>query len=258
MDLNHQCFETQTSGNTLVILHGLFGSARNWRGLARQLSDAYKVIVVDMPNHGGSPWLDHADYVTMADAIAVFMDTEGLAGATVLGHSMGGKAAMVLSMARPDLVAGLIVADIAPVPYAHRNDLYIEAMEAVDLTILKTRSDADAQLAQYVEDAGLRGFFLLNLVQEGEEFHWRINLTGLKQMMPALQSFPHMADGSLYGGPTLFLGGERSSFILPKHLTVIRSYFPYARHKEIRGAGHWIHTDQPMAVDAAIREFLSS
>ena len=118
-------------------------------------------------------------------------------------------------MARPDLVAGLIVADIAPVHYAHRNDLYIEAMEAVDLTSLKTRSDADAQLAPYVEDAGLRGFFLLNLVQEGEAFHWRINLTGLKQMMPALQSFPHMADGSLYGGPALFLGGERSSLFYP-------------------------------------------
>ena len=105
MDLNHQCFETETSGNTLVILHGLFGSARNWNGLARQLSDAYKVIVVDMPNHGGSPWLDHADYVTMADAVAVFMDTEGLAGATVLGHSMGGKAAMLLSITRPELVS---------------------------------------------------------------------------------------------------------------------------------------------------------
>ena len=256
MDLCHQCFETGTSGNTLVILHGLFGSARNWNGLARQLSDAYKVIVVDMPNHGGSPWLDHADYTTMADAVAVFMDTQGLTEATVLGHSMGGKAAMVLSMTRPDLVAGLIVADIAPVPYTHTNDVYIEAMEAVDLTILKTRSDADAQLAQYVEDAGLRGFFLLNLVQEGEAFYWRINLTGIKAILPELHSFPEMPDGSIYSGPVLFLDGEQSSFILPDHLHVIRSYFPHARLEEIRGAGHWVHADQPAAVVTAVRAFM--
>lgn len=256
MDLNHQCFETANSGDTLVILHGLFGSARNWNGLARQLSDAYKVIVVDMPNHGGSPWLDRADYATMADAVAVFMDSQGLAGAIVLGHSMGGKSAMVLSMTRPDLVAGLIVADIAPVPYAHRNDVYIEAMEAVDLAILQTRSDADAQLAPYVEDPGLRGFFLLNLVQEGEVFRWRINLTGLKEMMSELHGFPEMPDGSLYGGPVLFLDGAQSSYILPDHLPVIRSYFPHARLEEIRGAGHWVHADQPAAVVMAVREFM--
>ena len=256
MDLNHQCFETETSGNTLLILHGLFGSARNWRGLARQLSDAYKVIVVDMPNHGGSPWLDRADYVTMAEAIAVFMDSQGLIGATVLGHSMGGKAAMVLSMTRPELVAGLIVADIAPVPYAQRNDVYIEAMESVNLAILKTRSDADTQLAMFVEDAGLRGFFLLNLVQEGEAFRWRNNLTGLKEMLPELQSFPEMPDGSFYGGPVLFLDGEQSSYILPDHLPVIRSHFPHARLEEIRGAGHWVHADQPAAVVVVVREFM--
>lgn len=256
MDLNHQCFETASSGDTLVILHGLFGSARNWNSLARQLSDAYKVIVVDMPNHGGSPWLDRADYAMIADAVAVFMESQGLAGATVLGHSMGGKAAMVLSIALPDLVAGLIVADIAPVPYAQSHDRYIDAMEAVDLTTLKARSDADVQLARYVEDAGLRSFFLLNLVQKGEIFRWRINLTGLKEMLPELQGFPEMPDGSLYGGPVLFLGGEQSSYILPDHLPVIRSYFPHARLEEIRGAGHWIHAEQPAAVVRAVREFM--
>ena len=256
MDLNHQCFETETSRDALVILHGLFGSARNWNSFARQLSDAFKVIVVDMPNHGGSPWLDHADYPNMADALAAFIESQGLTGATVLGHSMGGKAAMVLSMVRPELISGLIVADIAPVPYAHRNDVYIDAMQAIDLTRLKTRSDADSQLASYVEDASLRGFLLLNLLQEGRTFRWRINLTGLKQMLPKLQGFPEMQTSSLYGGPVLFLGGEESSYILPYHLPVIRSYFPQARLEEIRGAGHWIHADQPLAVGMAVREFM--
>ena len=256
MDLNHQIFETESSGDTLVILHGLFGSARNWTGIARHLSAAYKVVTVDMPNHGNSPWLDDATYLNMAEAVGEFIGANGFSGATVMGHSMGGKAAMVLTLQRPDLIGRLIVADIAPVPYDHGNEEFIDAMEAVDLALVQVRADADGQLARTIDDSGLRGFFLLNLVQEGDTFSWRINLKGLKASLPALHGFPEVPDGSLYGGPVLFLDGEKSNYILPQHEDLIRAYFPHAAIEEIEGADHWIHADQPTAVMTAIRAFM--
>jgi len=256
MDLNHQIFETESSGDTLVILHGLFGSARNWTGIARQLSNAYKVVTVDMPNHGESPWLDNADYLNMASAVGDFLDGEGFGGATVMGHSMGGKSAMVLALQRPDLIGRLIVADIAPVVYEHGNEEFIDAMEAVDLSTVENRSDADGQLARHVDDPGLRGFFLLNLVQDGDTFAWRINLKGLKASLPSLHGFPDMPEGSLYGGRVLFLDGEHSHYILPEHEGLIREYFPHAEILEIEGADHWVHADQPAAVMEAVGDFM--
>ena len=256
MDLHHRIFETASSAGTLIILHGLFGSSRNWNGVARQLSNTYRIIAVDMPNHGESSWLSHANYFKLAGAIEGFIEDRGLSGSTILGHSMGGKTAMVLAMKRPDLVSGLIVADIAPVSYDHQNLRYIDGMEAIELNLINNRSEADAQLAGYVEDPRLRGFLLINLVKKQGSYSWRINLKGLKEDLPALQGFPEMPEGSLYGGSVLFLDGEHSNYILPGHEKLIKAYFPHADIQRVEGASHWIHADRPTAVIEAVHDFM--
>ncbi|MEO1552275.1 MAG: alpha/beta fold hydrolase, partial [Pseudomonadota bacterium] len=148
---------TYGEGPPLLIAHGLYGSARNWGVIAKRLSDRHAVTAVDMRNHGDSPWFDTHSYDDMAGDLAPF------AGGDVLGHSMGGKAAMVLALTQPNRVTRLVVADIAPVTYGHSQQIYIDAMRKVDLTRIEMRSDADAQLAEYVDDPGIRAFLLQSL-----------------------------------------------------------------------------------------------
>jgi esterase len=252
MSLN---FLSWGDGRPLVILHGLFGSARNWKTIGKALADDYRVIAIDMPNHGSSPWQDDVSYTAMADTVGDFLQAEGLAGAPVLGHSMGGKTAMALALMQPSLVGKLFVLDIAPVTYDHENSQYIEAMEAVDLDNLSGRRDADDTLAEWVDDPNLRGFFLLNLVRDGDGFAWQINLPALKAGLSDLHGFPEFA-GQSYDGRAWFVGGEKSDYILPAHHDLIVDLFPAAEFQTIVGAGHWVHAEKPAQVVAAIREFM--
>src|SRR6056297_358673 len=157
----------------LVIVHGLYGSGRNWGVIAKRLADSRHVVAVDQRNHGASPWFDTHSYEDMAADLADVFEETG-APCDVLGHSMGGKAAMVLALTRPDLVNSLIVADIAPVAYEHSQIQYIEAMKAVDLSRVERRSDADRALATGIEDQGIRAFLLQSL--DVKEKRWRLNL----------------------------------------------------------------------------------
>ncbi len=244
-------------GPPLVILHGLFGSARNWTSIGKALADDYRVIAVDMPNHGSSPWQDDVSYIAMAETVGDFLRSEGLAGAPVLGHSMGGKTAMALAIMQPALVGKVFVLDIAPVTYDHENRQYIEAMEAVDLDNLSGRGDADDTLAEWVDDPNLRGFFLLNLVRDGDGYAWQINLPALKAGLSDLHGFPDFT-GKSYDGPVLFVGGEKSDYILPDHHGLIGELFPASDIQSIPGAGHWVHAEKPAEVTAAIRTFMEA
>lgn len=254
MSLN---FLSWGDGPPLVILHGLFGSARNWTSIGKALADDYRVIAVDMPNHGSSPWQDDVSYTAMAQTVGSFLQREGLGSAPVLGHSMGGKTAMALALMQPELIGRLFVLDIAPVTYDHDNNLYIKAMEAVDLDNLTGRGEADDTLAEWVDDPNLRGFFLLNLVRDGDGYAWQINLPALKAGLSDLHSFPDVT-GQSYDGPALFVGGEQSDYILPAHHALIGQLFPASDIQSIPGAGHWVHAEKPAEVTAAIRTFLEA
>lgn len=254
MTLSHT---TYGDGPPLVILHGLFGSGKNWTGIAKQLAADFRVITVDLPNHGASPWQDDVSYPAMAKVVAEFLQANDLEGATVLGHSMGGKTAMALALNDASAVGRLLVLDIAPVAYDHDNRQYIEAMEAVDLAALKGRGEADETLARFIDDPGLRGFFLLNLVRDGEGFAWRINLAGLKAGLNDLHGFP-VIDGGAYGGQVQFIAGERSDYIEAAHGDTIRGLFPHATFAEVAGAGHWVHAEKPADVIALVRAFMES
>jgi len=235
----------------VLIAHGLYGSARNWGVIARRLSDSRRVIAVDMRNHGASPWFDSHGYEDMAGDLAEVI--ESLGGTwDVLGHSMGGKAAMVLALTRPELVNRLIVADIAPVPYGHSQVRYVEAMKSVDLSVVERRADAGAQLRDKVDAPDLVPFFLQALDVSGRR--WRLNLDTLAREMPKILSFPDLS-GS-YGGRVLFLSGAGSDYVAPEHRERIKALFPAARFAKIPGAGHWLHAEKPREFEAAVRAWL--
>lgn len=238
----------------ILIAHGLFGSARNWGVIARRLSDqGRRVLTVDMRNHGDSPWEASHSYPDLAEDLAQVIAAHG-GQADVLGHSMGGKAAMALALMHPGLVRRLIVADIAPVAYGHTQQHLIDAMRAVDLSRVETRRDADLQLAQHVSDAGVRAFLLQSLDVKGRA--WRLNLDALERFMPAILGWPDLAGG--FDGPTLFLSAALSDYVKPDHRPAIKALFPKAQFAKIPGAGHWLHADRPREFEAAIATFFDA
>lgn len=239
----------------LVIVHGLFGLGRNFNSVARNLADRRDVIAVDQRNHGDSFRADRHTYPDMAGDIAEVIGSLG-GKVDLLGHSMGGKAVMHLALTQPDLIRRLVVADIAPVAYGHDQSQHIDTMRALDLTDLKTRSEADRRLAAHEDDPGLRAFFLQSLDLKADPPRWKINLDVLEREMPNVLGWTG-AEGP-FDGPTLFVAGGRSDYILPEHRPVIRSLFPRARVVKLPEAGHWLHADQPREFEATVRIFLDS
>ena len=234
----------------LLIAHGLFGSARNWGSTAKRLSERRPVRVVDMRNHGGSFRSDDHSYAAMAGDLAEVIDGK----ADVLGHSMGGKAAMMLALTRPETVRKLIVADIAPVAYGHSQGHLVEAMKALPLDQVASRADADRRLAERVEDRGVRAFLLQSL--DRREKTWALNLDVLGREMEGITGWPG-TEGE-FGGPTLFLAGEDSDYVQTGHRDEIKRLFPAARIARIPGAGHWLHADAPGPFEAAVATFLDA
>jgi len=238
----------------LLIAHGLFGSARNWNVIAKRLSDERQVLTVDMRNHGESPRAETQSYGDMAEDLAQVIAAHG-GQADVLGHSMGGKASMLLALTRPDLVHKLIVADIAPVGYGHSQAHLIAAMRAVDLSKVESRRDADEQLRTAVPEDGVRAFLLQSLDVKGKR--WRLNLDVLEMEMAKITGWPETATGR-FDGPVLMLSGGASDYVTSDHRDAIKGYFPKARFAKIPGAGHWLHAEKPREFGASARAFLNA
>ncbi|MGY6705663.1 alpha/beta fold hydrolase [Roseinatronobacter sp.] len=242
---------TPTDLPPLLVVHGLFGSARNWGAIAKRLSDSRQVVSVDMRNHGESPWHDSHGYDDLAQDLAQVIKAEGVA-MDVLGHSMGGKAAMMLALTQPDLVNRLLVADIAPVAYAHSQSHLITAMRAMDISALKTRAEADAALAGSVADAGVRAFLLQSLDLRATPPRWRLNLDVLEREMDRITGWPEGVSGS-FPRPALFLSGARSDYVQPEHRPAIKALFPDAKFAKLPDAGHWLHAEAPRPFEATAR-----
>ena len=241
---------SSTESAPLLIAHGLFGSARNWGVVARRLSTTRNVTAVDMRNHGASGWSESHGYPDMAADLADIINER----TDILGHSMGGKAAMALALTRPEKLRKMVVADIAPVTYAHTQQSMIDAMRAVELDLVESRQDADAQLAERIDDAGVRAFLLQSL--NVKERRWRLNLDVLEREMSGIIGFPEL--GGVFEGPTLFLAGAESTYVTTAHRNRIKALFPKARFVRIPGAGHWLHADRPRAFEAAVTAFLDA
>lgn len=249
--LNTVLHDSHGPATPLLIAHGLFGSARNWGAIAKRLSDRGKVTAVDMRNHGHSPWHDDHGYLDMGHDLAETVRSPS----DVLGHSMGGKAAMVLALSYPEKVRRLIVADIAPVAYQHTQRHLIDAMRQVDLSSIASRREADDQLKQSVPEDSVRAFLLQSL--DVKEKRWRLNLDALDAQMDQIIGFPSL-ELPPFSGPALFLSGANSDYVLPEHRDGIKTLFPKARFAKIPNAGHWLHAENPRAFEAAARAFLDA
>jgi len=241
--------EFGSGGTPLVIAHGLFGSGRNWGVIAKRLADSRRVITVDMRNHAGSFWNADHSYTALASDLQDIIAPLGTVD--LLGHSMGGKAAMVAALNGVP-VRKLIVADIAPVAYGHTQLPLIEAMQGLDLSRIEKRSDADAALVSQIPDPTTRAFLLQSLDVKARE--WRLNLDVLADQMPDIIGFPEVS--GQFTNPTLFLTGATSDYVLPDARPKIRELFPNSRFAKIPGAGHWLHAEKPREFEAAVRVFL--
>ncbi len=260
------------SGPRVVFVHGLFGQGKNWTTIAKGLAEGHRVTLVDLPNHGHSPWTDRVDYLDMAELLAAELEHLG-EPVTLVGHSMGGKVAMQLALRRPELLRALVVVDIAPVEYplqGGRTDdpdeeaspfaAFIEAMRSMDLDRLTSRDDADAALRTAVPSRMVRSFLLQSLVREGPGtdggWRWRLNLDLLQRDLGELRGFPDPPPGAAFDGPVLWIAGANSAYVLDEDRPHMDALFPTTRLVRIKNAGHWVHSEQPEIFLTTLRLFL--
>jgi pimeloyl-ACP methyl ester carboxylesterase len=245
-------------GPTVAFCHGLFGQGKNWTQIAKALSPDHRVLLLDMPNHGRSAWTEGFDYLEMADVVAAHLEPEG--PVALVGHSMGGKIAMCLALRHPGLVERLAVVDVAPVTYASGREFvgYIETMRAMDLAAIERRDQAEDALREAVPDPVVRSFLLQNLRRAEDGWHWQVNLDLLGEHMDELVGWPGERLGEAsYDGPVLWVGGARSDYISDEHAEEMDRRFPRNRRVLIKGAGHWVHSEQPEVFLEVLRRFLA-
>lgn len=247
-------FKKSGSGPPLVILHGLFGSLDNWFSIAKELVEHYTLYLVDQRNHGDSPHADEWNYAVMVEDLKELLDTEGLEKIYLMGHSMGGKTVMNFAIKYPERVEKLIVADIAPRYYPIHHQSILEGLNALNLKEIKSRKEADDQLAKYISELGIRQFLLKSLTRASDGFTWKINLPVIaKNIENVGEALP---EGEKYEGPTLFLAGANSNYIQQKDIADMERFFPNYELVFIADAGHWLHAEQPHAVVEEMRRFL--
>lgn len=247
-------------GETVAFLHGLFGRGKNFTRIARDLAPDYRSLLVDLPNHGESAWTEAVDYRQMADSVAeALRDDDSAQGpVTVVGHSLGGKVAMVLALRHPDLVSRLVVVDIAPTQagggegeFAH----LLDSLAAVDLSTIQRRSDADDALKEPIPWDTTRGFLLQNLRSGPDGYEWEPNLELLRSSLDTIGGFPD-SGSAVYEGPVLWVAGGRSDYVKDEYAPRMRELFPRTHRVTIREAGHWVHSQAPEKFIAVLRGFL--
>ncbi len=243
-------------GQPLIILHGLFGSGKNWQSHMRRFADDFEVINIDLRNHGQSFHANEMNYPVMADDVALLLRRLGLSGCNLLGHSMGGKVAMTLAVYFPGLVGRLVVADIAPVTYFHHYDDLIEPVLALPLDSVESRTQADHRLRPNIPEDQLRAFLLQNLKREADGWRWQVNWRAIQRDMEFLTGFDGMPPGWSIDIPTLFIRGARSDYVGDVEIDVIEQRFSDAGIATIDDAGHWLHAEQPRKFTRLVLEFL--
>ncbi|MFD0976632.1 alpha/beta fold hydrolase [Salinimicrobium gaetbulicola] len=243
-------------GAPLLILHGFLGMSDNWKTLGKEFADAgFQVHLIDQRNHGRSPHSEDFSYLLMAKDIKEYCDAHKLENCILLGHSMGGKTAMLAASLFPHIIEKLIVADIAPKYYAPHHQQILEGLQAVDRASLSSRGEAEDLLSQYVKEAGVRLFLLKNLYWKSKgKLALRFNLDSLVQNVENVgEALP---EDAFFSKPTLFLRGGNSNYITSEDIPLIKSHFPEAEVETIPNVGHWLHAENKDAFFTAVMRFL--
>lgn len=254
---------TVGEGPDVVLLHGLFGQGSNLGSIARALQNRFTVHSLDLPDHGRSPWTEAASLETYASAVARWLDDRGMASAAVIGHSLGGKVAMMLALQQPQRVSRLVVADIAPVTYRPSHSDVFAGIAAVEAAQCDSRADADRILKPFVSEPAVRQFLLLNLKNPGspssrslEPMAWQFNWQGLREAYSSLLAWPEDTVPCARTNHVLFIRGALSSYIAGEELEAIEKVFPGAVVETLVGAGHWLHAEQPSLFNQLVLNFL--
>ena len=267
MKLFHRKFG---EGQPLIILHGLFGQSDNWNTLAKQFSEqaclpdrqGFEVYTVDQRNHGLSPHSDVWNYKVMSEDILELINDNQLKNVILLGHSMGGKTAMQFAIDYPKYVDKLIVADIAPKYYPMHHQGVLQALQAVDFNVVKTRKEVEEVLSKYISDFGTKQFLLKNIFWVDEtEMAWRFNLNIIIQQIENVgQDVEQIGDATptdvICEVPTLFIRGELSNYILDEDINLIQNIFPNSILETIPDAGHWLHAEKPKEFFECVMKFI--
>jgi esterase len=245
-----------SSAPPLVILHGLLGSSDNWHSFSQRFSEHFHTYALYARNHGRSPHSDHFNYQVMAEDVVEFMAQHRISSTSLMGHSMGGKTAALISLLYPECVQRLIVIDIAPRVYTTHHDQVFDALLSLDVSSFKYRKDIDETLSQKITDVSVRQFLMKNLMRDNSgRFHWKMNFAVIEKNYTRINE--ELPQGRQFHGPTLFICGENSDYIQMKDLPLISQNFPKAQFVIIKNAGHWVHMDAQEEFSNVVLEFLS-
>lgn len=241
VELNYKVFGD--IGEDVIILHGLLGSLDNWQTIARQLSETYRVWIIDHRNHGRSPHSEEMSYAIMADDLKNFMDQQGLTHAHIVGHSMGGKVAMTFALTYPELTDQLVIVDIGPKPYEGDHIPILEAMLDIRPELYSERKDVEEIFSEKIHSQKIVQLMMKNLGRDPDGFFWKPNVKVLYKVYRDLMDSPLLEKS--FAGKTSFIKGENSDYIDVEDLDTYRKYFPQAQLYVVPDAGHWVHSEQP-------------
>jgi pimeloyl-ACP methyl ester carboxylesterase len=243
-------------GPVLLLLHGLFGRAANWGAIAKHLAKDYTVIVPDLRNHGASPHDADMRYESMTADVISLLNRLGINEAIWVGHSMGGKVAMTAALKDPSRVRALAVVDMAPVSYTHNFDDVLAGFDAVDLSVVQSRKEADLQMSQVISSAALRGFLLQNLQRDEQGYRWELGLEHLRAAVSSITGFEQPQ--SQFEDDAVFIPGSDSHYVTEQNWPIIQQHFPRASRCVVEGAGHWVYADKPQEFMRCLQQFLQS
>jgi len=253
-------YKQSGTGENIVLIHGLFGSLENLNMVAKPLANSHCVTSIDVRNHGESFHAGSMEYTELAQDVINLLDHLNIETCILLGHSMGGKIAIQVALTQPERITKLLVADIAPVSYPAHHLEIIKGLQAIDLSKVKKRRDADEQLAPFVDNMGVRQFLLRNLaLNEKGEFAFKCSIADISLCYPQIMKANEVPVNKVaFNGPTLFIKGGESDYILPEHRDAISNLLPNSKAKIIQGAGHWLHAEKTIAFNKIVSDFINN
>lgn len=255
--LHSKIYGNEQKGVPLLVFHGLFGMLDNWGSFGKEFGEHFPVHLLDLRNHGKSFHSEGMSHDDLAEDILNYMRHHGIDKASLLGHSLGGKAVMQFAIKYPDLVEQLIVVDIAPKAYPPHHQAIIKALQSVDFNEVKSRQEVEEILMQYIKDKSVIQFLTKNLYwTEDKHLNWRFNLKTLSEKYSDFVG--NAIKYGVFSGNTLFVGGAKSNYILPQDAFIIKQQFPNSSIVSVDNAGHWVQAENPRDFNAVVKHFLTS